>query len=92
MAEKLFCSSCKGRSFDDGTRTLYLCRIRTESGFEFEDWYATPKEIGYYTIHVNVKKFNVDGKKRFLPIAKLGEYAGLVLDSEGQDSTPVTEL
>lgn len=72
--EKLFCSSCNAKSIEDGKKIIYECRVRTNSNFEYTDWYTTPKDVGYHEIAVQIKKFNIDGKKRFVPVARLGAF------------------
>lgn len=92
--EKLYCSSCKPRPLlEDGKdkgKKIFACLVRTETGFTYEDFYLQPKELGFYTPHVIVRKYDFNGRKRFVPVARLGEFLGLVV-SEGQDTTPISD-
>ena len=75
---KLFCSSCNAKSIDDGKTILYECKIRTEDGFEYTDWYKEPKEVGYHVIDVAIRNFQIISgnkiKTVYKPIARLGNF------------------
>ena len=73
--EKLFCSSCNAKSIDEGKTILYECRVRTNSNFEYTDWYKTPQEIGYHEIAVQIRKIETaNNKYKFVPVARLGAF------------------
>lgn len=88
--QKLYCQSCRPRKMmengKENGKEIYLCSVVTESGFRYDDFYLEPKQIGYYYPSVVVRKYEFKGRTRFLPVARLDEYIGLVV-SEGQDST-----
>lgn len=92
--EKLFCSSCKPRKMmvdgKDTGKQIFCCNVQNENGFQYEDYYLEPKSVGYYSIHCIVRKYDFNGRKRFVPVARLGEFLGLVV-SEGQDTTPIND-
>lgn len=92
--QKLYCESCQSRKMvengKENGRTIYACRVRTESGFRYDDFYLSPKEVGYYLVDVTVRRYDFNGRKRWVPVARLGDYLGLVL-SAGQDSTQLSE-
>lgn len=88
--EFLKCTSCKSRPLlENGKATgkdLYACTVSTSNNFTFEDYYLSPKEVGYYTPHVVVRKYDFNGKKRFVPVARLGDFIGLTLpEGQGND-------